>query len=61
MAGKFYVEPVEIMSGLVKCCITSIQIIGFWSRLWDLGVDGPVGRLKGLLLCAYIAVVDLPN
>ena len=38
MAGKFYVGPVEILSGLVKLSITSIQndgileeIEGFWS------------------------------
>ena len=31
VAGKFYVGPVEFLSGLVKCPITSIQIKGFVS------------------------------
>ena len=35
--GKFYVEPVDILSGLVKFPITSIQITGSGSRLWNLG------------------------
>ena len=42
--SKFYVGPVEILSGLVKCPITSIQSIGFGSRLWDLVVVGPVDK-----------------
>ena len=28
MAGKVYIGPVQILSGLVKCPITSIQIMG---------------------------------
>ena len=44
MAGKFYAGPVEILSGVVKCPITSIQIMGFESRLWDLGVVGQVDK-----------------
>ena len=31
MADKFYVGPVEILSWLVKCPITSVQIVGFVS------------------------------
>ena len=33
MAGKFYVGPVENLSGRVKFPITSIQIMGFGTRL----------------------------
>ena len=36
-ANKLYVGPVENLSGPVTFCITSIQIMGFGSRLWDLG------------------------
>ena len=46
MAGKFYVGPVEMLNGLVKCPITSIQIVVLGSRLWDLEVVG-AGRQKG--------------
>ena len=31
MAGYFYVGPVEILSGLVKFTITSIEMMGFVS------------------------------
>ena len=44
MAGKFYVGPVDIMSGPVKFPITSILFIGFGSRLWDFGDVGPVNK-----------------
>ena len=42
--GKFYVGLVEILSGLVKFTITSIQIMGFGSRLWNLQFVGPVDK-----------------
>ena len=51
MAGIFYVGPVDILSRLVKFPITSIQIMGFGSRLWDLGVVEPVDEKVSFLAC----------
>ena len=42
VASEFYVGPIEILSGLVQFPITLIKNLGFRSRLWDLGVVGPV-------------------
>ena len=45
------VGPVEILSGLVKFPIISIQIMGFESRLWDFGVIGPVDKTVSFHVC----------
>ena len=50
-AGKFYVGPVEILNGIVKFPIASIQFMGIWSRLWDFEVAGPVNKKVSLHVC----------
>ena len=47
LASKYYAGPVEILCGQVKFPINSIQIMGFGSRLWDLGIIGPVDKTVG--------------
>ena len=59
MAGKFYVGPVEIMSGLVKVPITSIQILGFGNRFWDfLGFVRPVRQERWLPCLVYVGGIS---
>ena len=50
MADTFYVGPVDILSGLVKFPITSIE---FCYRLWDFGV--------GTTSSSFISLVKIIN
>ena len=54
-AREFYVGPVEILSGLLKCLITSIEIMGFRSRLWDLTVVRPVDKKVSFHTCNIVS------
>ena len=55
MDGKFYAGPAEVLSELEKSPITSIlQIVGYGSRLWDLGVVRDKKQKKLASMPAYI-------